>query len=101
MAVELLPLCLYFNSVSNPFPLYFYLILSSCLRYFPCTILQGLIHSGLSTLITNGKEPWTLHNHKKDCERTRLALEFKEIAYPKPDGVLSFDLLTNLQRSGE
>ena len=60
-----------------------------------------MIHSGLSTLITNGKEPWTLHNHNKDCERTRLALEFKEIAYPKPDGVLSFDLLTNLQRSGE
>jgi electron-transferring-flavoprotein dehydrogenase len=32
--------------------------------------------------------------------QTRPAAEFKPIDYPKPDGVLSFDLLTNLARSG-
>merc|ERR1712137_1164458 len=32
--------------------------------------------------------------------RGRRATECKEIEYPKPDGVLSFDILTNLARSG-
>lgn len=32
--------------------------------------------------------------------QTRPAAEFQPIEYPKPDGVLSFDLLTNLARSG-
>jgi hypothetical protein len=34
------------------------------------------------------------------CLQTRPAAEFQPIEYPKPDGVLSFDLLTNLARSG-
>ena len=37
----------------------------------------------------------------RDCDKTKPAAECPEIKYPKPDGVLSFDLLTNLQRSGE
>jgi hypothetical protein len=32
--------------------------------------------------------------------QTRPAAEFKPIDYPKPDGVLSFPLLSNLARSG-
>lgn len=68
--------------------------------HLPGGTLTGMIHSGLSCMITKGKEPWSLRNKTPDADRTRPAKEFTEIQYPKPDGVLSFDLLTNLQRSG-
>ncbi|MGJ8595800.1 4Fe-4S dicluster domain-containing protein [Sulfitobacter sp.] len=38
----------------------------------------------------------TLSHGKSDAEATELASEHKEIAYPKPDGKLSFDRLTNV-----
>jgi electron-transferring-flavoprotein dehydrogenase len=60
----------------------------------------GLLHAGLSTLITRGKEPWTLKNTARDCDKTKKAADCPVLEYPKPDGVLSFDLLTNLARSG-
>ena len=60
----------------------------------------GLYH-GAVTMITSGKEPWTLkRNHGKDSDATKPKSEFKPIEYPKPDGKLTFDLLTNLARSG-
>ncbi|HEY9108684.1 MAG TPA: electron-transfer flavoprotein:ubiquinone oxidoreductase, partial [Roseateles sp.] len=40
--------------------------------------------------------PWTLHNHKADHESLRLAAECQPIAYPKPDGKLSFDRLSSV-----
>lgn len=63
-------------------------------------LLAGMTHTALSCFITKGAEPWTLANTVPDSARTGLAKDYKEIVYPKPDGVLSFDLLTNLQRSG-
>jgi electron-transferring-flavoprotein dehydrogenase len=42
----------------------------------------------------------TLKHGKSDAESTRPAKYFKPIAYPKPDGVISFDRLTNLAFSG-
>lgn len=44
-----------------------------------------------------GREPWTLRNSKPDSAKTRKASEFAPIDYPKPDGQITFDLLTNLQ----
>eukprot|EP00606_Chrysophyceae_sp_TOSAG23-5_P001439 GSChrysophyteH2.ASY1.ANO1.974.1 assembled CDS len=63
-------------------------------------VLAGMTHTALSCFITVGAEPWTLKNTMPDSAKTGLAKDFEEINYPKPDGVLSFDLLTNLQRSG-
>lgn len=63
-------------------------------------LLPGLLYTSLSCFITQGKEPWTLSNSVPDSAKTKPASEFSPIDYPKPDGVLSFDLLTNLQRSG-
>ncbi|RZL29705.1 MAG: electron transfer flavoprotein-ubiquinone oxidoreductase, partial [Rubrivivax sp.] len=40
--------------------------------------------------------PWTLHNHKRDHEALRPAAEFRPIAYPKPDGKLTFDRLSSV-----
>ena len=66
----------------------------------PLGTLGGMAYTAMSCFVTKGNEPWTLHNHTRDADRTKPAAECEEIKYPKADGVLSFDLLTNLQRSG-
>jgi electron-transferring-flavoprotein dehydrogenase len=43
-----------------------------------------------------GKIPITLHDTHKDHEQLKPAAECKEIRYPKPDGVLSFDKLSSV-----
>ena len=40
--------------------------------------------------------PWTLHNHKADHQALRPAAECQPIAYPKPDGKLTFDRLSSV-----
>jgi electron-transferring-flavoprotein dehydrogenase len=62
----------------------------------------GMAYSGFSTMLTRGREPWTFRNAAKttDSQRTRRAADSPPIAYPKADGKLTFDLLTNLARSG-
>jgi len=67
---------------------------------FKAGLLPGVMYSGASAFLLKGREPWTFHNTVKDCDKTKPAAEFEPIAYPKPDGVLSFDLLSNLSRSG-
>ena len=59
----------------------------------------GLLHGRLITS-TKGKEPWTLKHTVKDTDSTKPKANFTPIEYPKKDGVLTFDLLTNLTRSG-
>jgi len=41
----------------------------------------------------------TLKHHKSDAQHTGKAANFQPIEYPKPDGVLSFDRLTNVAYS--
>ncbi|KAK1736521.1 electron transfer flavoprotein-ubiquinone oxidoreductase [Skeletonema marinoi] len=68
----------------------------------------GLIYTGIAAHITKGKEPWTLPTpvgnnageSKTDSKATKPAKDFQPIDYPAPDGIMTFDLLTNLQRSG-
>jgi len=40
--------------------------------------------------------PWTVHNHKADHQSLNHAANSTRIAYPKPDGVLSFDKLSSV-----
>lgn len=63
-------------------------------------VLGGLAHSGFTTMLTNGQEPWTLLHHSSDSAETRPASEFTAIEYPKPDGKLTFDILTSVSRTG-
>jgi electron-transferring-flavoprotein dehydrogenase len=63
-------------------------------------MLPGLAYAAVSAFILKGREPWTLRNTVEDHAKTKPASECTPIVYPKPDGVLSFDLLTNLTRSG-
>jgi electron-transferring-flavoprotein dehydrogenase len=67
---------------------------------FKWGLLPGVLYSGISAFILRGMEPWTFKHEGRDCDKTKPASECTPIEYPKPDGVLSFDLLTNLARSG-
>ena len=60
----------------------------------------GLLYSGFAAHITKGREPWTLHHPTRDADTTEPLDKHAERTYPPPDGKLTFDLLTNLQRSG-
>ena len=59
----------------------------------------GLVHGRIIST-TKGKEPWTLKHKVKDSDATKPKDKFTPIEYPKKDGVITFDLLTNLARSG-
>ena len=72
----------------------------NCHAAFHWGLFPGLAYAGLACHILRGAEPWTLGNGTPDSAKTRPASEFTPIEYPKPDGVFSFDLLTNLARSG-
>jgi electron-transferring-flavoprotein dehydrogenase len=58
----------------------------------------GLAYSGLSLFLLRGREPWTLH-HKPDHTSLLPAKSAPEIAYPKPDGTISFDKLSSVYLS--
>jgi electron-transferring-flavoprotein dehydrogenase len=47
-----------------------------------------------------GREPWTLDHTKRDADCMGEAFKYQEKEYHSPDGKLTFDLLTNLKRSG-
>lgn len=68
--------------------------------YSPLGTLGGMAHTALTGFITKGREPWTFRNSVPDSDKTEPAAKHSPIAYPKPDGKISFDLLSNLQRSG-
>ncbi len=55
----------------------------------------GLMYSAIDTYLFRGRAPWTFANHS-DHDRLRKASECTPIDYPKPDGVVSFDRLTNV-----
>ena len=66
---------------------------------FKKSLWFGLFH-GFIVNITKGKEPWTFKVSKRDHEYTKPKENFNQIEYPKKDGKITFDLLTNLARSG-
>lgn len=63
-------------------------------------LLPGLAYSALDTYVFRGNAPWTFHISQPDHTHLKPAAKCEKIDYPKPDGVLSFDLMTNLTRSG-
>jgi len=60
----------------------------------------GMIYTGLFYLLAKGKEPWTLKHHGADYKTLKPAAEMKPIEYPRPDGKISFDLLTSVSLTG-
>ncbi|EER37229.1 electron transfer flavoprotein-ubiquinone oxidoreductase [Histoplasma capsulatum H143] len=66
----------------------------------PLGIYGGIVYSGIEAYIFRGKMPWTLKHHGTDPDSTKAASECEKIEYPKPDGVISFDILTSVSRTG-
>lgn len=67
---------------------------------FKNSLWFGLIH-GFLLNFTQGREPWTFKSgNKRDHEYTEPKEKYKPRVYPKKDNKLTFDLLSNLARSG-
>lgn len=62
---------------------------------FKYGLLAGLAYAAFDTYILRGNAPWTFTHHK-DNESLEEATACKKIDYPKPDGKLSFDLLSSV-----
>ncbi|WP_307727219.1 electron transfer flavoprotein-ubiquinone oxidoreductase [Telluria mixta] len=59
-------------------------------------LITGTIMTGIDQIVFKGRAPWTLHHNHADHECLRPASSFKPIAYPKPDGKLTFDRLSSV-----
>lgn len=66
----------------------------------PLGLYGGILYSGLEAYLFRGKTPWTLKHHGTDHAATKTADECTKIEYPKPDGEISFDILTSVSRTG-
>ena len=58
-------------------------------------LLGGIAYSAIDTYVLKGRAPWTLHHHA-DHTQLKKASECAPIAYPKPDGKISFDRLSSV-----
>lgn len=66
----------------------------------PLGLWGTMLYTGLFYFLGKGKEPWTFKHVGTDAEKLRPAAECDPIEYPKPDGVVSFDLLSSVALSG-
>ena len=58
-------------------------------------LFAGLAHAAIDTFLLRGRAPWTLH-HKPDNTQLKPAAQCPKITYPKPDGSITFDLLSSV-----
>jgi len=56
----------------------------------------GTLMVGVDQVVFGGRAPWTLHHRHADHETLRNRNEAQPIAYPKPDGVITFDRLSSV-----
>ena len=59
-------------------------------------LYAGTLMVGIDQVLFRGKAPWTLHHGHADHETLEKKSVSREIQYPKPDGVLSFDRLSSV-----
>ena len=59
----------------------------------------GTILTGIDQIFLRGKAPWTLKHGEPDHCSLQEKNKAKKIVYPKPDGKISFDRLTNVSFS--
>ena len=58
-----------------------------------------MLLSGFDQIILRGKAPWTLSHSSPDHLSLKKKNQSKKIDYPKPDGIITFDKLTNVSFS--
>nr|XP_033797319.1 electron transfer flavoprotein-ubiquinone oxidoreductase, mitochondrial isoform X2 [Geotrypetes seraphini] len=66
----------------------------------PLGLYGCMIYTGIFYWILRGKEPWTLKHKGADSDQLKPAKDCTPIEYPKPDGKISFDLLSSVALSG-
>jgi electron-transferring-flavoprotein dehydrogenase len=59
-------------------------------------LVLGTLMVGLDQVVLRGQAPWTLHHGHADHETLKTKSEAEPIAYPKPDGVITFDRLSSV-----
>ena len=59
-------------------------------------LYTGSLMFGIDQVLLRGRAPWTLHHQHADHETLRRKTQVQPIAYPKPDGVLTFDRLSSV-----
>jgi electron-transferring-flavoprotein dehydrogenase len=59
-------------------------------------LVLGTAMVGVDQIVFGGRAPWTLHHAHADHETLRTRSESEPIAYPKPDGVITFDRLSSV-----
>ena len=62
---------------------------------FKWGLLGGLAYGAIDTFLFRGKAPWTMAHHDDHTQIGDKAA-YPKIAYPKPDGVLTFDRLSSV-----
>ncbi|KAG6039537.1 hypothetical protein E4U41_002465 [Claviceps citrina] len=66
----------------------------------PLGSVGGVLYSALEAFVFKGRVPWTFRHSTPDHAATKPAARCKKIDYPKPDGKISFDILTSVSRTG-
>ncbi|KAF5529471.1 hypothetical protein FMEXI_14137 [Fusarium mexicanum] len=66
----------------------------------PLGLYGGIVYSGLEAYVFKGRVPWTLKHKTRDHAATLPADKVPKIEYEKPDGKLTFDILTSVSRTG-
>ena len=59
-------------------------------------LVTGTVMVGIDQVLFRGRAPWTLHHKHWDSETLEKKTDVQPIAYPKPDGVLTFDRLSSV-----
>ncbi len=59
-------------------------------------LYTGSLMFGIDQVVLRGKAPWTLRHRHADHECLKPAAQCQPIAYPKPDGKLTFDRLSSV-----
>jgi len=66
----------------------------------PLHIWGTMVYTGIFYWLLGGREPWTFKHDGIDSEKLLPANQCTPIEYPKPDNVVSFDLLSSVALSG-
>ncbi|MGR4871355.1 FAD-dependent oxidoreductase [Variovorax sp. LARHSF232] len=65
-------------------------------QWFKKGLTVGTLMTGIEQFLLRGHVPWTVHRAEADHTRLKPAADCKKIAYPKPDGKLTFDRLSSV-----
>ncbi len=59
-------------------------------------LLFGTLYGGLDLKVLRGRAPWTFRHRRPDHARLAKAADRPAIAYPRPDGKVTFDRLSSV-----